>query len=98
MNTKKLYSISIEVGSLLLSTYGFASAIFWYWVFLQSTPTQSISSNSLVLQGVPLSHIIESLLTIALGGFIHTVHRLWPEILDLLKDVGRGGESEEKRM
>lgn len=98
MNAKKLYAVSIEVGSLLLSTYGFASATYWYWVFLQSTPAQSVSSNSLVLQGVPLSHIIESLLTIALGGFIHTVHRLWPEILDLLKDVGRGAESEAKRI
>jgi hypothetical protein len=98
MNTKKLYAVGLEVGSAALSIYGFASASYWYWIFLQSAPAQSVSSNALVLQGVPLSHIIESLLTIALGGFIHTMHRLWPEILALFERVGRGVESEVKRV
>jgi hypothetical protein len=98
MNTKKLSSIGVEVGSAALSIYGFASAVYWYWIFLQSAPAQSISSNALVLQGVPLSHIIESLLTIALGGFIHTMHRLWPEILALFERAERGIESEAKRV
>jgi hypothetical protein len=97
-NTKKLFAVTVEVGSAALSIYGFASALYWYWIFLQSAPAQSISSNALVLQGVPLSHIIESLLTIALGGFIHTMHRLWPEFLDLFERVGRGVESEAKRV
>jgi hypothetical protein len=97
MNTKKLLSVAIEVGSIALSTYGFASALYWYWVFLQSAPAQSISSNALVLQGVPLSHIIESLLTIALGGF-HNMHRVWPEILELFERTERGLESEAKRL
>jgi hypothetical protein len=98
MNTKKLYSVGVEVASIALSIYGFGGALYWYWVFLQSVPSQTISSNSLVLQGVPLSHIIESLLTIALGGFIHTMHRLWPEILELFERVGRDVESEAKRV
>jgi hypothetical protein len=98
MNNKKLFAVAVEVGSIALSFYGFASALYWYWIFLQSAPAQSISSNALVLQGVPLSHIIENLLTIALGGFIHTVHRVWPEILDLFKRAGRGVESEVKRV
>jgi hypothetical protein len=98
MNTRKLFAVAVEVGSAALSIYGFASALYWYWIFLQSTPVQSISSNALVLQGVPLSHIIESLLTIALGGFIHTIHRLWPEILALFERVGREVESEAKRL
>ena len=98
MNTKKLFAVAIEVASIALSFYGFASALYWYWVFLQSAPSQSISSNALVLQGVPLSHIIESLLTIALGGFVHTMHRVWPEILDLFERAGRGVESEVKRV
>jgi hypothetical protein len=98
MNTKKLLAVAIEVGSIALSTYGFASALYWYWVFLQSAPAQSISSNALVLQGVPLSHIIESLLTIALGGFIHNMHRVWPEILELFERTERGLESEAKRL
>ncbi|HMD79600.1 MAG TPA: hypothetical protein VKF39_06435 [Nitrososphaerales archaeon] len=98
MNTKKLFGLVVEAGSAALSIYGFVSAVYWYWVFLQSAPVQSISSNALVLQGVPLSHIIESLLTIALGGFIHTMHRLWPEILELFERVGRGVESEAKRV
>ena len=97
MNTKKLFTVSIEVGSIALSIYGFASALYWCWVFLQSVPSQTISSNALVLQGVPLSHIIESLLTIALGGFIHTMHRILPDILDLLGRVERGVEYEAKR-
>jgi hypothetical protein len=98
MNTKKLSSIAIEGGSAALSIYGFASALYWYWIFLQSPPSQTISSNSLVLQGVPLAHIIQSLLTIALGGFIHTIHRLWPEIVALFERVGREAESEAKRV
>jgi len=98
MNTKKLLTVTVEVGSGALSIYGFASALYWYWIFLQSAPAQSISSNALVLQGVPLSHIIESLLTIALGGFIHTIHRLWPEILELFERVGREVESDAKRV
>ncbi len=98
MNTKKLFAVAVEVGSLALSVYGFASALYWYWIFQQSVPTQTISSNALVLQGVPLSHIIESLLTIALGGFIHTVHRLLPDIVALLERVERGVESEAKRL
>ncbi len=98
MNTKKLFTVAVEAGSAALSVYGFASAVYWYWVFLQSAPAQSVSSNALVLQGVPLSHIIESLMTIALGGFIHTLHRVWPEVLELLERVGRGVESEAKRV
>ncbi len=98
MDAKKLFAVGIEVGSIALSIYGFASALYWYWIFLQSAPAQSISSNALVLQGVPLSHIIESLLTVALGGFIHTIHRLWPEILELFERVGRGVESEAKHV
>lgn len=97
MNTKKLFSVAVEVGSIALSIYGFASALYWYWVFQQSVPSQTISSNALVLQGVPLSHIIESLLTIALGGFIRTMHRLWPDILEVFERVERGVESEAKR-
>src|SRR5712692_1073450 len=98
MNTKKLLTVTVEVGSGALSIYGFANALYWYWIFLQSAPAQSISSNALVLQGVPLSHIIESLLTIALGGFIHTMHRLWPEILELFQRVGREVEPDTKRV
>ncbi|MDA4125114.1 MAG: hypothetical protein OK438_06690 [Thaumarchaeota archaeon] len=98
MNTKKLSTVAVEVGSAALSIYGFASALYWYWIFLQSAPNQTISSNALVLQGVPLSHIIESLLTIALGGFVHTLHRLWPEILDLFERVGQGVESEARHV
>jgi hypothetical protein len=98
MNTKKLFAVGVEVASIALSIYGFASALYWYWIFLQSAPAQSISSNALVLQGVPLSHIIQSLLTIALGGFIHTMHRVWPEILDLFGRAERGIESEVKRV
>jgi hypothetical protein len=98
MNTKKLFAVAVEAGSAALSIYGFASALYWYWIFLQSAPAQIVISNALVLQGVPLSHIIESLLTIALGGFIHTMHRLWPEILDLFERAGRGVESEVKRV
>ena len=98
MNTKKLYSVAIEVGSVALSVYGFASAAYWYWVFLQSPPTQSINSNTLVLQGIPISHIVTSLFTIALGGFIHATHRLWPEILELFERVGKKAESEVKRV
>jgi hypothetical protein len=98
MNTKKLLPVAIEVGSIALSTYGFGSALYWYWIFLQSAPSQTISSNALVLQGVPLSHIIESLVTIALGGFLHTMNRLWPDILDLLGRVERGVESEARRV
>jgi hypothetical protein len=98
MNTKKLYSVGIEVGSVTLSTYGFASAVYWYWVFLQSPPAQVVSSNTLVLQGVPISHIVTSLFTIALGGFIHATHRLWPEILELLERAGRKAESEVKHV
>jgi hypothetical protein len=98
VNNKKLFTVAVEVGSAVLSVYGFASAVYWYWVFLQSAPAQSVSSNALVLQGVPLSHIIESLMTIALGGFIHTLHRVWPEILDLLGRVERKVESEAKRV
>ena len=90
--------MAVEVGSAALSIYGFASAVYWYWIFLQSAPAQSISSNALVLQGVPLSHIIESLMTIALGGFIHTLHRLWPEFLDLFGRAERKVESEAKRV
>jgi hypothetical protein len=98
MNTKKLFAVAVEVGSAAFLIYGFISALYWYWIFLQSTPVQSISSNALVLQGVPLSHIIESLLTIALGGFIHTMHRVWPEILALFERAERGVESEAKRL
>jgi hypothetical protein len=98
MNTKKLYSVAIEVGSVALSTYGFASAVYWYWVFLQSPPAQSVDSNTLVLQGIPISHVVTSLFTIALGGFIHTTHRLWPEILELFERVGKKAESEVKRV
>jgi len=98
MNTKKLFPVAVEAGSIVLSIYGFGSALYWYWIFLQSAPAQSISSNALVLQGVPLSHIIESLLTIALGSFIHTMHRVWPEILDLFERAGREVESEVKRV
>jgi hypothetical protein len=98
MNTKKLYSVAIEVGSVALSTYGFASAAYWYWVFLQSPPAQVVSSNTLVLQGIPISHIVTSLFTIALGGFIHTTHRLWPEILELLERAGKKAESDIKRV
>ena len=98
MNTKKLYSVGIEVGSVALSTYGFASAVYWYWVFLQSPPAQVVSSNTLVLQGVPISHIVTSLFTIALGGFIHATHRLWPEILELLERAGKKAESEVKHV
>ena len=98
MKTKKLFAVAVEVGSIALSIYGFASALYWYWIFMQSVPAQSISSNALVLQGVPLSHIIESLLTIALGGFIHTMHRVWPEILDLFERVARDVESGAKHV
>jgi hypothetical protein len=98
MNNAKLFAVGVEVVSGALSIYGFASALYWYWIFLQSAPASSISSNSLVLQGVPLSHIIQSLLTIALGGFIHTMHRLWPEILDLLGRAEREVKSEAKRV
>jgi hypothetical protein len=98
MNVKKLYSVAIEVGSVALSTYGFASAVYWYWVFLQSPPAQIVSSNTLVLQGIPISHIVTSLFTIALGGFIHSTHRLWPELLALFERVGKEAESEVKRV
>jgi hypothetical protein len=98
MNTKKLYSVAIEVGSIALSTYGFASAVYWYWVFLQSPPAQVVSSNTLVLQGIPISHIVTSLFTIALGGFIHATHRVWPEVLELLERAGKKAESEVRRV
>jgi hypothetical protein len=98
MNNKKLLSVAVELGSIALSVYGFASAVYWYWVFLQSPPLQSISSNSLVLQGVPLSHIIGSLFSIALGGFIHVMHRVWPEILELFERVGHDVESGAKHL
>ncbi|HMD79086.1 MAG TPA: hypothetical protein VKF39_03780, partial [Nitrososphaerales archaeon] len=61
MNTKKLFSVVVEFGSIALSVYGFTSAVYWYWIFLQSAPAESVISNAIVLQGVPLSHIIESL-------------------------------------
>lgn len=86
------------MGSIALSTYGFASAAYWYWVFLQSPPAQVVSANTLVLQGIPISHIVTSLFTIALGGFIHATHRVWPEILDLFKRVGKKAESEVRRV
>ena len=98
MTTKKLYSVVIEVGSIALSTYGFASAAYWYWVFLQSPPAQVVSANTLVLQGIPISHIVTSLFTIALGGFIHATHRVWPEVLDLFERVGKKAESEVRRV
>ena len=98
MDTKKLFSVGVEVGSATLSIYGFATAAYWYWVFLQSAHTTTISSNAIVLQGVPLAHIIQSLLTIALGGFIHTMNRLLPEILELFGRAGRKVESEARRV
>ena len=88
----------VELASVALSVYGFAGALYWYWVFLQSAPVETVSSASIVLQGVPLAHIIQSLFTIALGGFVHTMHRLWPEMLDLLERVGRDVESEAKHV
>jgi hypothetical protein len=97
MRTNRLLSVGVEVASIILSVYGFATAAYWYWVFLQSAPTTSVSSNAIVLQGVPLGHIIQSLLTIALGGFIHTMNRLWPDILELLERAGRGAEAEARR-
>jgi hypothetical protein len=98
VDTKKLFSVVVEFGSIALSVYGFASAVFWYWIFLQSPPAESVSSNAIVLQGVPLSHIIESLLTIALGGLVHALHRVLPEIFDLLKRAERDVESAAKRV
>jgi len=98
MNDKKLFSVAVEIGSIALSVYGFASAVYWYWVFLQSSPVQSVSSNALILQGVPLSHIIGSLFSIALGGFIHATHRVWPEILELFERVGHDVESKAKHL
>jgi hypothetical protein len=94
MNTKKLVPVAIEVGSIALSFYGFASALYWYWVFLSSAPVQTVSSNALVLQGIPLAHIIQSLLSIALGGFVHSLHRVTPEVLALFERAGRKVESD----
>jgi hypothetical protein len=98
VKTNKLFSAAVELGSVALSVYGFASAVYWYWVFTQSAPVETMASGSIILQGVPVSHIIQSLLTIALGGFIHTTHRLWPEILELFKSLGKDVESEAKRV
>ncbi len=75
---KKGLPLMIEVVSILLSVYGFGTAAYWYWVYLRS-PAVIQYQGQIVMQGVPLEHIIGSLFTTALGGLVHTVGTLFEE-------------------
>jgi hypothetical protein len=75
---KKGLSLLIEVASIALSIYGFSTAAYWYWVFLK-TPATIQSSGDIILQGVPLEHIIGSLFTTALGGLVHAMGSLFQD-------------------
>lgn len=75
----------VEVVSVALSVYGFGTAAYWYWVYL-NTPATIQYGGEIVLQGVPLEHIIGSLFTTALGGLVHALGSIFQDdILQLDK-------------
>jgi hypothetical protein len=82
---KRGLSLLVEVASIALSIYGFSTAAYWYWVFLK-TPATIQSSGDIVLQGVPLEHIIGSLFTTALGGLVHALGSVFQDDITKLDD------------
>ncbi len=82
---KRGLSLLVEVASIALSIYGFSTAAYWYWVYLK-TPATIQSSGEIILQGVPLEHIIGSLFTTALGGLVHAMGSLFQDDISKLDD------------
>jgi hypothetical protein len=82
---KRGLTLLVDLASIALSVYGFGSAAYWYWVYLHSASTIQYRGQ-IVLQGVPLSHIISSLFTTALGGMVHALGAVFQ---DELKNIDK---------
>ena len=82
---KRGLTLLVDLASIALSVYGFGSAAYWYWVYLHSSSVIQYGGQ-IVMQGVPLSHIIGSLFTTALGGMVHALGAIFQ---DELKNIDK---------
>jgi hypothetical protein len=77
---KRGLTLLVDLVSIALSVYGLGTAAYWYWVYLHSASAIQYGGQ-IVLQGVPLSHIIVSLFTTALGGMVHALGTVFQDEL-----------------
>jgi hypothetical protein len=77
---KKGLALLVDLVSIALSVYGLGTAAYWYWVYLHSASAIQYG-DQIVLQGVPLSHVIVSLFTTALGGMVHALGAVFQDDL-----------------
>jgi hypothetical protein len=89
---KRGLTLLVDLASIALSVYGLGSAAYWYWVYMHSAPVIQYGGQ-IVLQGVPLSHIIISLFTTALGGMVHALGAIFQ---DELKNIDKQWFSKAK--